>query len=76
MVREESVDCLKNEELREVRSFKAVPNKRTKKWTVLAKFKNGKTKIAAGGLDSRTEAEEYLKLLVEDIEIFLRDRGK
>jgi len=76
MVREEGVDYLKNEELREVQSFKAVPNKRTKKWTVIAKFKNGKTKIAAGGLNSREEAQEYLKLLVDDIEAFLRDKGK
>jgi len=67
---------LRNEELREVKSFKAVPNKRTKKWIALAKFKNGKTKIAAGGLDSRNEAEEYLRLLVSDVEIFLRDKGK
>jgi len=67
---------LKNEELREVQLFKAVSNERTKKWIVLAKFRNGKTKIAAGGLDSRDEAQEYLRLLVEDVEMFLRDKGK
>ncbi len=67
---------MRSEELREVKSFKAVPNRRTKKWIVLAKFRNGKTKIAAGGLDSRKEAQEYLKLLVEDVEIFLKDKGK
>jgi len=67
---------LRNEELREVQLFKAVPNKRTKKWIVMARFRNGKTKIAAAGLDSREEAQEYLKLLVDDIEAFLRDKGK
>jgi len=67
---------LRNEELREIQSFKAVPNRRTKKWIVLAKFRTGKTKIAAGGLNSRKEAQEYLKLLVEDVEIFLKDKGK
>lgn len=51
---------MRNEELREVKLFKAVPNKRTKKWVVLAKFRSGKTKIAAGGLDSRKESQEYL----------------
>jgi hypothetical protein len=40
---------LKNDELREVQSFKAVLNKKTKKWVALAKFKNNKTKIVAGG---------------------------
>jgi len=54
---------LKDEELREVQSFKAVLNKRTKKWVALAKFKNNKTRIVAGGLSSRNEAQEYLKLL-------------
>ena len=67
---------MRPEELREVELFKAVPNKRTKKWIVLAKFKNGKTKIAAGGLNSKEEAQEYLKLLVEDVKIFLKDKGK
>ncbi|NIR87996.1 hypothetical protein GWO13_10795 [Candidatus Bathyarchaeota archaeon] len=67
---------MRSEELREVKSFKAVPNKRTKKWIVLAKFRSGKTKIAAGGLDSRKEAQEYLRLLVNDVEIFLKDKGK
>ena len=67
---------MRSEELLEVKSFKAVLNKRTKKWIVLAKFRNGKTKIAAGGLDSRKEAQEYLRLLVDDVEIFLRDKGK
>jgi hypothetical protein len=47
-----------------VKTFKAVLNKRTKKWVALAKFKNNKTKIVAGGLNSRGEAQEYLKLLV------------
>jgi hypothetical protein len=55
---------LKNEELREVQAFKAVLNKKTKKWVALAKFRNNKTKIVAGGLNSRKEAQEYLKLLV------------
>ncbi len=73
---EEGVDNLKSEELREIKSFKAVPNRRTKKWIVVAKFKNGKTEIAAGGLDSREQAQEYLKLLVDDVEIFLKDKGK
>jgi len=54
---------LKNEELREVRSFKGVLNKKTKKWVVLAKFRNNKTKIVAGGLNSRNEAQEFVKLL-------------
>jgi hypothetical protein len=67
---------LRNEELREVKLFKAVPNKRTKKWVVLAKFRSGKTKIAAGGLDSRKESQEYLRLLAEDVKIFLRDKEK
>jgi hypothetical protein len=67
---------LKSEELRDVELFKAVPNRRTKKWIVLAKFKSGKTKIAAGGLNSKTEAQEYLKLLVDDVKIFLKDKGK
>jgi len=75
-VREESANYLRNEELREIQSFKAVLNKRTKKWIVLAKFRSGKTKITAGGLNSRKEAQEYLKLLVEDVEIFLKDAGK
>lgn len=55
---------MKNDELREVQSFKAVLNKKTKKWVALAKFKNNKTKIVAGGLNSKNEAQEYLKLLV------------
>ena len=55
---------MKDDELREVQSFKAVLNKKTKKWVALAKFKNNKTKIVAGGLNSRNEAQEYLKLLV------------
>ena len=67
---------MKSEELRDVELFKAVPNKRTKKWIVLAKFKNGRTKIAAGGLNSKKEAQEYLKLLVDDVKIFLKDKGK
>jgi hypothetical protein len=67
---------LKNEELREVQSFKAVSNKKTKKWIVLAKFRNGKTKIVAGGLNSRNEAQEYLKLLSEDVKLFLKEKGK
>lgn len=67
---------MKNEELREIQSFKAVPNKKTKKWIVFAKFKSGKTKIVAGGLNSRNEAQEYLKLLVEDIQCFLDEKGK
>jgi hypothetical protein len=67
---------LKSEQLRDVELFKAVPNKRTKKWIVLAKFKSGKTKIAAGGLNSKKEAQEYLKLLVDDVKIFLKDKGK
>ncbi|UCE29667.1 MAG: hypothetical protein JSV85_02825 [Candidatus Bathyarchaeota archaeon] len=54
---------MKDEELREVKVFKAVLNKKTKKWVALAKFKNNKTRIVAGGLDSRKEAQEYLKLL-------------
>jgi hypothetical protein len=52
-----------------------VSNKKTKKWIVLAKFRNGKTKIVAGGLNSRNEAQEYLKFLVEDIQFFLKDKG-
>ena len=67
---------MKSEQLRDVELFKAVPNKRTKKWIVLAKFKNGRTKIAAGGLNSKKEAQEYLKLLVDDVKIFLKDKGK
>ena len=67
---------MKSEKLRDVELFKAVPNKRTKKWIVLAKFKNGRTKIAAGGLNSKKEAQEYLKLLVDDVKIFLKDKGK
>lgn len=55
---------MKDDELREVQSFKAVLNKKTGKWVALAKFKNNKTKIVAGGLNSRNEAQEYLKLLV------------
>ncbi len=55
---------MKDDELREVQSFKAVLNKKTRKWVALAKFKNNKTKIVAGGLNSRNEAQEYLKLLV------------
>ncbi|MDH5437889.1 MAG: hypothetical protein OEX76_03195 [Candidatus Bathyarchaeota archaeon] len=70
------MDYLRSEELHEVKSFKAVLNKRNKKWIVLAKFRNGKTKIAAGGLNSRKEAQEYLRLLVDDVEIFLKDKGK
>jgi hypothetical protein len=58
---------LKNEELREVQAFKAVLNKKTKKWVALAKFRNNKTKIVAGGLNSRKEAQEYLKLLVVQV---------
>jgi hypothetical protein len=58
---------LNNEELREVQSFKAVLNKRTKKWVALAKFRNNKTRIVAGGLGSRNEAQEYLKLLVSRV---------
>jgi len=58
---------LNSEELREVQSFKAVLNKRTKKWVALAKFKNNKTRIVAGGLGSRNEAQEYLKLLVSRV---------
>lgn len=65
---------MESEELRKIQTFKAVPNKRTKRWTILAKFKNGKTKIVAGGLSSRNEAQEYLKLLVEDIRIFLKGK--
>ncbi len=65
---------MKSEELRKIQTFKAVPNKRTKRWTILAKFKDGKTKIVAGGLTSRNEAQEYLKLLVEDIRIFLKGK--
>lgn len=60
---------MKNEELREVQTFKAVPNKKTQKWIVFAMFRNGRTRIVAGGLDSRSEAQEYLKLLVEDIKM-------
>ncbi len=67
---------MKNEELREIQSFKAVSNKKTKKWIVLAKFRSGKTKIVAGGLNSRDEAQEYLKFLVEDIQCFLDEKGK
>ncbi|RLI43995.1 hypothetical protein DRO69_08400 [Candidatus Bathyarchaeota archaeon] len=67
---------MKNEDLREVQSFKAVSNKKTKKWIVLAKFKDGKTKIVAGGLNSRSEAQEYLKLLSEDVKLFLKEKGK
>ncbi len=67
---------MKNEELREIQSFKAVSNKKTKKWIVLAKFRSGKTKIVAGGLNSRDEAQEYLKFLVEDISFFLKDNKK
>lgn len=55
---------MKSEELFEVESFKAVLNKRTEKWVALAKFGNNKTRIVAGGLDSRMEAQEYLKSLV------------
>ena len=58
---------MNNEELREVQSFKAVLNKRTKRWVALAKFKNNKTRIVAGGLGSRNEAQEYLKLLVSRV---------
>ena len=58
---------MNNEELREVQSFKAVLNKRAKKWVALAKFKNNKTRIVAGGLGSRNEAQEYLKLLVSRV---------
>lgn len=58
---------MSNEKLREVQSFKAVLNKRTKKWIALAKFKNNKTRIVAGGLGSRNEAQEYLKLLVSRV---------
>ena len=58
---------MNNEELREVQSFKAVLNKRTKKWVALAKFRNNKTRIVAGGLGSRNEAQEYLKLLVVQV---------
>lgn len=58
---------MNNEELREVQSFKAVLNKRTKKWVALAKFRNNKTRIVAGGLGSRNEAQEYLKLLVSRV---------
>ena len=58
---------MNNEELREVQSFKAVLNKRTKKWVALAKFRNNKMRIVAGGLGSRTEAQEYLKLLVSRV---------
>ena len=58
---------LSNEKLREVQSFKAVLNKRTKKWVAIARFKNNKTRIVAGGLGSRNEAQEYLKLLVSRV---------